>query len=146
METLIAAIVAIGSVVATKALEKTGEEVGDVLFEKTRKFLSSLKKHSPDTVTAIEKASEQSLDYGQAVLEIQSFADANPEVNQTMQELAAATETNPPSNLAEILKEIEEAVNKSQKSYPLTFIQNIEKAVNAAQKQIIDQRGATFNF
>ncbi len=61
-----------------------------------------------------------------------------------MQDLASLTEKNPPSNLAEILKEIKPAMEKSQQSNPSTFTQNIEKAINAAQNQTIDQRGSTF--
>ncbi|MBW4609026.1 MAG: hypothetical protein KME22_17915 [Hassallia sp. WJT32-NPBG1] len=146
MEPLTTAAIAIGTVVATKALEKTGEKVGEALWDKTGKFLVTLKKQSPHTVTAIEKAPEQPLDYGKAVVEVEWAAIANPEVNQAMQDLALSTENNPPSNLAEILKEIKAAVEKSQQLYPSTFIQNIEKAINAAQNQTIDQRGSTFNI
>ncbi|MGB6297989.1 MAG: hypothetical protein WBF90_17630 [Rivularia sp. (in: cyanobacteria)] len=99
MEPLSTAAIAIGSVVATKALEKTGEKVGEALWDKTNKFLVTLQKHAPYTVTAIEKAPEQplTLDYGKAVVEVESAAQANPEVNQAMEELAAAAkaETNP---------------------------------------------------
>jgi ribosomal protein L18E len=77
---------------------------------------------------------------------VESAAKANPELAQAAQELVTAAETHPPSNLAEILREIKEAVENSQKSYPSTFIQNIEKAINAAQTQTIDQRGSTFNI
>ncbi len=146
MEPLTTAAIAIGTVVATKALEKTGEKVGEALWDKTGKFLVTLKKQSPHTVTAIEKAPEQPLDYGKAVVEVESAAIANREVAEAAQELALLTEKNPPSNLAEILKEIKAAVEKSQLSYPSTFIQNIEKAINAAQNQTIDQRGSTFNI
>ncbi len=103
MEPLTTAAIAIGSVIATKALEKTGENVGQALWDKTGEFLVTLKKHSPHTVVAIEKAPEQPLDYGKAELEVQSAAQANPEVAQAAQELAAAAkaETNP--KFAEIL-------------------------------------------
>jgi hypothetical protein len=33
-----------GTVIATKALEKTGEKVGETLWDKTGKFLVSLRK------------------------------------------------------------------------------------------------------
>src|SRR3712207_1647656 len=97
MEPLSTAAIAIGSVVATKALEKTGEKVGEVLWDKTGKFLVTLGKHSPHTVTAIEKAPEEPLNYGKAVLEVESAAKANPEVNQAMQDVvnAAKADTNP---------------------------------------------------
>ncbi|MBR8833342.1 MAG: hypothetical protein DSM106950_04685 [Stigonema ocellatum SAG 48.90 = DSM 106950] len=146
MEPLTAGAIAVGTVIATKALEKTGEKVGETLWDKTGKFLASLEKQSPGTITAIEKAPEQPLDYGKAVLEVESAVKANPEVNQAAQELVAAAETNPPSNLAEILRQILEAVEKSQHPYTPAFIQNIQKAINAAQTQTIDQRGSTFNI
>lgn len=103
MEPLTAGAIAIGTVIATKALEKTGEKVGETLWDKTSQFLVTLKKHSPDTVVAIEKAPSQPLDYGKAVLEVESAAIANPEVNQAMQELAAAAKAEPNPKLNEIL-------------------------------------------
>ncbi len=146
MEPLTASVIAVGTIVATKVLEKTTEKGTEILLDKAGKFLVTLKKHSPHSVVAIEKAPQEPLDYGKAVLEVESAAKANPEVAQAAQELVTAAETNPPANLAEILREIKEAVEKSQKSYPSTFIQNVEKAINAAQTQTIDQRGSTFNI
>ncbi len=103
MEPLTAGAIAIGTVIATKALEKTGEKVGETLWDKTGKFLVTLKKHSPHTVVAIEKAPSQPLDYGKAVLEVESAAIANPEVNKAMQELAAAAKAEPNPKFNEIL-------------------------------------------
>ncbi|MBD2504368.1 hypothetical protein [Anabaena azotica] len=97
MEPLTTAAIAIGTVVATKALERTGEMVGETLWNKTGEFLVTLRKHSPQIVVAIEKAPEEPLDYGKAVVELESVAKANPEVKQAVQDLAAAAkaETNP---------------------------------------------------
>ena len=97
------AAIAVGTIIATKALEKTTEKVTETLLDKTGKFLVTLKKQSPHTVAAIEKAPEQPLDYGKAVLEVESAAKANPEVAQAMQELAAAAKAEPNPKLAEIL-------------------------------------------
>ena len=110
MEPLSTAAIAIGSVVATKALEKTGEKVGEALWNRTGKFLVTLKKHSPHTIAAIEKAPEQPLDYGKAVLEGEAAARENPEVNQAMQDVALSAENEPPLYLAEIMKEIKVSV------------------------------------
>ena len=95
MEPLSTAAIAIGSVVATKALEKTGEKVGEALWDKTGRFLVTLKKHSPHTITEIEKVPEQQLDYGKAVAEVESAARADSEVNQAMQELVVAAKVDP---------------------------------------------------
>jgi hypothetical protein len=70
-----------------------------------------LRNESPDTVTAIEKAPEQPLDYGKAVLETEAAAKANPEVAQRMQELVAMVETEP------LLKDLVNSI-KSQTQQP----------------------------
>lgn len=103
MEPLSTAAIAIGSVVATKALEKTGEKVGEALWDKTGKFLVTLQKHSPHTITAIEKVPEQPLDYVKAVAEAESAARAYPEVNQAMEEVTAVAKADTNPKIAEIV-------------------------------------------
>ncbi|OCQ99944.1 hypothetical protein BCD64_02365 [Nostoc sp. MBR 210] len=97
MEPLTTAAIALGSVVATKALERTGEMVGETLWNKTGELLVKLRKHSPNVVAAIEKAPTTPLDYGNAVIEVEAAAKANPEIAQAVQEVvtAAQAETNP---------------------------------------------------
>lgn len=146
MEPLSAAMIAISSLVATKALEKMGEKVGESLLNKAGSFLAALTQQSPETITTIEKALEEPIYYGDAVVEVESAAQASPKFYQAMQELAAAAETNPPPNLAKFLKKIKEAMEKSHPSYVPTFTQNIEKAINVAQSQTIDQRNSIFNI
>lgn len=133
MEPLSTAAIAVGSVIATKALEKTTEKVTETLLDKTGKFLVKLKKQSPQTVSAIEKAPEQPLDYGKAVLEVESAAQANPEVNQAMQELVAVAKAEPNPKIAEIL-----AMPNLQKL--------AEKIVNFAQGDINIQEQNISNF
>jgi uncharacterized protein (DUF849 family) len=137
MEPFTATALAIGTVVATKAVEKIGENVGDAVSEKTRKFLSSLKHQSPETATAIELAPEQPLDYGQAVLDVESAAEKDNELNQMVQELAAAAEANSNQNLAEelrkVLRDIEEVLKSQQPS-----IQN-QNLAKLQEKGIINQ-------
>nr|WP_104905439.1 hypothetical protein [Nostoc sp. 'Lobaria pulmonaria (5183) cyanobiont'] len=97
------AAIAVGTIIATKALEKTTEKVTETLLDKTGKFLVTLKKQSPHTVVAIEKAPEQPLDYQKAVLEVELAAKANPEVAQAAKELVEAAKAEPNPKLAEIL-------------------------------------------
>ncbi|OBQ13308.1 MAG: hypothetical protein AN482_05235 [Anabaena sp. LE011-02] len=146
MEPLTTGAIAFATVLATKALEKIGENIGDTLSHKTQQFLELLKQRLPGTFAAIEQAPEQPLNYGQAVLEIETAAKADPNISQVIQELTQLAETNPPANLAEILKEIQAAFANSQHPQGTIFNQNIQKAINAAQNQTNDQRGSTFNF
>ncbi|MBC6424696.1 MAG: hypothetical protein EBE86_003085 [Hormoscilla sp. GUM202] len=116
MEPLTMAAVAIGTVLATKALEKTGEKVGEAVFDQTAKFLESLKQESPGTMIAIEQAPELPLDYGKAVLEIEAAAKVNPQFAQAMQELATTAEAEGNTKLDEVLQEIKDTLNARQAS------------------------------
>ncbi|MBC6473107.1 MAG: hypothetical protein GDA48_10050 [Hormoscilla sp. GM102CHS1] len=116
MEPLKMAVVAIGTVLATKALEETGEKVGEAVFDQTAKFLESLKQESPGTMIAIEQAPELPLDYGKAVLEIEAAAKVNPQFAQAMQELATTAEAEGNTKLDEVLQEIKDALNARQAS------------------------------
>lgn len=106
MEPLTTAAIAVGTIIATKALEKTTEKVTDTFLDKTGKFLVTLKKQSPHTVAAIEKAPEQPLDYGKAVLEVESAA-------QAAQELAAAAKVEPNSNFIQSIQQLADTLKRS---------------------------------
>jgi hypothetical protein len=135
MDPLTGAAIAVSLIIATKALEKTGEKVGETVWEQTGKFLTSLKQVSPDTVTAIEKVPEQPLDYGQAVLDVESAAKTSPELSQIMTKLVNIVEAEPLPNLRDILNDIAKAL-QSQSSGQKTYIKTIEKIVNFAQRDI----------
>ncbi len=135
MDPLTGAAIAVGSIIATKALEKTGEKVGEKVWQQTGKFLTSLKQVSPDTVTAIEKAPEQPLDYGQAILEVESVAKTSPELSQIITDLVDIVESEPLPNLKDILNNIAKGL-QSQSSGQKTHIKTIEKIVNFSQRDI----------
>ncbi|MEH1859590.1 MAG: hypothetical protein V7L21_16670 [Nostoc sp.] len=111
------AAIAVGTIIATKALEKTTEKVTESLVDKTGKFLVTLKKQSPHTVAAIEKAPEQPLDYGKALLEVESAAKANPEVAEAIKELAEAAKAEPNPKFIQSIQEFADTL-KSQPQQP----------------------------
>ncbi|QIR39268.1 hypothetical protein HCG51_22855 [Tolypothrix sp. PCC 7910] len=145
MEPLTTAAIAIGSVIATKALEKTGENVGQALWDKTGEFLVTLKKHSPQTVVAIEKAPDQPLDYGKAVLEVESAAKANPELAQAAQELATAAKAEPNPNFIQLIQQQADNL-KSQPQQPNTInYQNVADEIKNVFQGSIFNGPVTFN-
>jgi leucyl-tRNA synthetase len=114
MEPLTSAAIAVATVLATKALEKTGENLGDVLTQQVGQLVLLLKPHAPHTATAIELAPQQPLDIGQAVREVDSAAKTNPEFERAVREVAEAAkiETNP--KLAEEIKKEAEKLKYQQ--------------------------------
>ncbi len=146
MEPFTTVAIALATILATKATEKIGENIGDALTHKTQQFSEWLKQRLPGTFAAIEQAPEQPLNYGQAVMEIETAAKADPNISQVIQELTQLAETNPPKDLEKFLKEIQAAFANSQQPQGTIFNQNVQKAMNVAQNQTIDQSGSTINF
>ena len=103
MEPFTTGAIAVATVLATKALEKIGENIGDTLSHKTQQFLELLKQRLPGTFAAIEQAPEQPLNYGQAVLEIETAAKTDPNISQVIQELVAAAKAAQNPKIADIL-------------------------------------------
>ena len=103
MEPFTTGAIAVATVLATKALEKIGENIGDTLSHKTQQFLELLKQRLPGTFAAIEQAPEQPLNYGQAVLEIETAATTDPNISQAIQELVAAAKAAQNPKIADIL-------------------------------------------
>ena len=103
MEPLTTGAIAVATLLATKALEKIGENIGDTLTHKTQQFSELLKQRLPGTFAAIEKAPEQPLNYGEAVLEIETAAKTDPNISQVIQELVAAAKAEQNPKIADIL-------------------------------------------
>ena len=103
MEPLTTVAIAVATLLATKALEKIGENIGDTLYNKTQQFSELLKQRLPGTFAAIEQAPEQPLNYGQAVLEIETAAKTDPNISQVIKELVAAAKAEQNPKIADIL-------------------------------------------
>ena len=140
MEPLSLTASAIAALVLTKALEKTGEKLGEKLLEKGGELMQLLKHQSPATASAIEAAPEQPLDYGQAVLEVESAAQESPELAQALQEVVEAAKAHPNPKFAQALQEVADTLQSQQPT-----IQNLGKLadkinnLNQAQTITINQ-------
>lgn len=155
MEPLTSAAIVVATVGLTKAWEKTVENVidpltkpvGDYLATKVKNFWPLLKQHAPDTASAIELAPQQPLDIGQAVLEVDSAAKANPEFERAVRELAEAAKADPNPEIAEKIKEIEKEADKLKYQQPT--IQNLAKLaekIATFNQGIINIRDQTNNY
>jgi hypothetical protein len=122
MEPLSLTAAAIATLVLTKALEKTGEKLGEKVMEKGGKLMQQLKHKSPNTEKAIALAPEAPLDYGQAVLEVESVAKSSPELLQALQELVEAAKADPHPQFAQALLEVADTLKSPQPT-----IQNLAK-------------------
>ena len=103
MEPLTTGAIAVATLLATKAFEKIVENIGDTLYNKTQQFSELLKQRLPGTFAAIEQAPEQPLNYGQAVLEIETAAKTDPNISQVIQELVAAAKAEQNPKIADII-------------------------------------------
>ncbi len=151
MEPFVTAAVAVGSVIATKALEKTGEKIAETTYDSTLNFLRSLKQAAPETATAIEQAPQQPLDC-EVVVNVEKVARQNSQVLQAMQKLVAAAEAdNSPSFATSLKEELDEIqrllkIRQSENETYGKLAEEIkaEKGAIVAQKVEIDQQNNTY--
>ncbi len=78
------------TILGTKALERIGTKLPDILTEKIRKFTASLEQISPDTAKALKLAPEQPLNSDRVEREIIAAARNNPEFKEILLDLEKA--------------------------------------------------------
>lgn len=89
MEPITLAMVAL-TVVATKATEKVGETLGEGAIASAKRWLDTLRQHSPETVRRLEAASDPNVIEAEIIEEVKQVAAAQPDVQTAMEETAAA--------------------------------------------------------
>ncbi|MCF4966769.1 hypothetical protein [Nostoc sp. CMAA1605] len=124
-------LIAVATILATKAVEKIGENIGDATWttvpEKLQNAAQSLKKllfgHKnklPSLTNAIEGNELQRLDYGQAVLELKQAAQ-EPAIAKAVEAVEKAV-NNDKSEAAEEIKKLADEI----KSHP-SVVNNFAK-------------------
>jgi hypothetical protein len=92
MEPLTLTASAIASLVLTRAAEKFGEQVGSRSMESSKKLLEVMRKKYPDVV---EQESKGQLSYREALVQIETAVERDPEVAEAVIELGEAVKTEP---------------------------------------------------
>ena len=133
---LITGAIALATGVVMKVLEKSGENLGENLHNKTYNFIRTLKPLSPNTVTALEKVPDQPLNYGEAILEVETAVKNDENLGNILQELVKAVEENDNQKIAkqinqELIKIAE--ILQNQDNSGAVYNNTIEKLVNLAQ-------------
>jgi Txe/YoeB family toxin of Txe-Axe toxin-antitoxin module len=140
MEPISSAAIAVATLIFNKALEKTGEKLGEAVSQQVGKLAQLVRRKSPKTA-AIE--TNQTVDYGEAVLELQAATETDIELNQSVQELAAIVQSD--SALAEKVTQYAEALKQAPPSTIQNYSKLAEKIANLNQGYINKQEN-TYNF
>ncbi len=141
--TLTTAATAIATIFFTKVIEKPGENLGQLLWDKTQNLVLRLKGKSDKIAGLLEVNQQQPLDYGEAVLELKALADRNPELAQAIKEVEAEANKESNPEFKQKLQEVKEEADKLEGKEPI--IQNLAKLadkinnLNQAQQITIHQ-------
>lgn len=141
--TLTTVATAIATIFFNKVIETPGENLGQLLWDKTQNLIAKLKGKSDKILGLLEGSQQQPLDYGAAVLELKALADNNPELAQAIKELEAEANQESNPEFQQKLKEVREEADKLQGQEPI--IQNLGKLadkinnLNQAQNITIHQ-------
>lgn len=104
------AVVTAIATILSKPLEKIGENIGDAVWAARGKLMEKLRQKNklPSLTSAVEANEPQRLDYGQAVLELQSAAAQDPEIAQAVVDVEAAVNNDQSETAKEIKKLVEQ--------------------------------------
>ncbi|BAY69518.1 hypothetical protein [Trichormus variabilis] len=123
-------LIAVATVFWTKAQEKIGENIGDVLWNAPGQLIELLRrKNQAPSLTSDEP---ERLDYGQAVLELTQAAQ-DPEIAQAVVDVEAAV-NNDKSEAAKEIKKLADEI----KSHP-SVVKNFTKMAETIKAE----KGAT---
>jgi hypothetical protein len=129
--TLTALATAIATIISTKALEKGGERLGEAVLEKSVKLVEKLRQKNKLPILTAEGGESQALDYGEAVLELQGAAEANPDIAQAVIDVEAVVNHQPLEEskgireLAEEIKSQPSVMNNFAKEYLLKLLPSL---------------------
>ncbi len=103
--------VSIATLIATKALEKTGEKISETVWNLVGKFLAAIRKNDSTTATEIETAAQTQLSEQQTkdlTAKVEALAKNDPEIQQTAQAIQTAIQAQPGAivNLTQLAEKI----------------------------------------
>lgn len=142
---------AIATLILTKAVEKTGEELGKKVVEKSERVLDLLRtKFSKLAAAIVTRAEQPPLDVGVAQLdsaiasELAEVAKQDSEIAEAISELEQVAKLNPSPNLAQAIRIIEGSQLGSQAPTIQNFGKVAEEIKAVFQGNVI--QNPTFNF
>lgn len=135
IETLTPAVIAVATLVLKKAFEKTGEKLGEAVSTQASQLWQLIQRKPLPKTSAINQA-DQPIDFGQAVLEVESVATTDVELATSVNQLAASVQADP--KLAPLIA----AYATKLQQTPPTTIGNYTKLADTIQNLF---QGNTFN-
>jgi polyhydroxyalkanoate synthesis regulator phasin len=109
-------ITAIATTLAMIALEKSGENIGDVISQKVGQFMTYLKQKSSSLVPFFENKESSPVNYGEAILELETIAQNDDQLKQLIQEVVLAGKNNP--ELTQIVSELVKEISNQPSTMP----------------------------
>lgn len=118
-------VTAAATIFFVKVIEKPGENLGQLLWDKRQNLIGMIKSKSDKIAGFLEGSQHQSLNIAEVLIELKAVKDKDPEIAQAMKE--AEVEANKESNpqFQQQLQEVREAADKLRGKEPI--IQNSTK-------------------
>ncbi len=116
---------AIATIFFSKVIEKTGENLGEFLSNKTEILIGKLSSKSAKVKGLLEVEEQQPLQIGEAILEVKQIADRDSEIADAILEVETAAKDEPNSKFQEEINQVQQEAAQLLGQQP-TF-QNMNK-------------------
>ena len=103
---------AITTIFFTKAIEKTGEDLGEFLSNKTKILIGKLSRKSAKVKGLLEANKQQPLQIEEAILEVKQIADQDSEIAEAILEVETAAKDESNSKFQEEINQVQQEAAK----------------------------------
>jgi len=138
---------AITTIFFTKTLEKTGENLGEFLSNKTKLLVRKLSSKSTKLKGLLESNKESPLEIGEAILQVKTIAEQDPEIAKEIREIeSAAQEEQNPKFQSEIQQVKQEAINLVGQQPNIQNLTKLAEKIAVLNQGYIENQINTFNL
>ena len=126
----------------TKAIEKTGENLGEFLSDKTKILIGKLSSKSSKVKGLLEAEEQQPLQIGEAILEVKQIAEEDSEIAEAILEVETAAKDEPNPKFQDEINQVKQEAAKLEVQQPA--FQNMTKLADKIGQVVMP--GATGNI
>ena len=137
---------AITTIFFTKTIEKTGDNLGEFLSNKTKLLVSKLSSKSTRLRGLLESNDKPPVENGEAILEVKTIAEQDPEIAKEIRAIESAVQEEPntkfQSGIQQVKQEASELFGQQSNIQNLT---KLAEKIAVLNQGYIETQNNTFN-
>lgn len=130
----------------TKTIEKTGDNLGEFLSNKTKLLVSKLSSKSTRLRGLLESNEKPPVEIGKAILEVKTIAEQDPEIAKEIRAIESAVQEEPNTKFQSGIQQVkQEASELFGQQYNIQNLTKLAEKIAVLNQGYIETQNNTFN-